>query len=196
VIVMTSNAEYERPARLGPNAVGFDAKGRLYCDPLDSNAVSRRDSGELFLSARTGKLYLAHPADAERATRLRRAAEVPNVAVVSSRAELETRLHAAEAQASATDVLLRQALESCNELTRQNSYLKDRRLWEGLFFRPDGRPTKLLRRILFHTNGEPRRVFRKRVLDAAAKPGAALHYWLTSPAYLALPRAERPPSRH
>jgi hypothetical protein len=73
--------------------------------------------------------------------------------------------------------------------------LKDRRIWQRLFFNADGRPSRLLRRILFHNNGKPRGIFRKRVLQTAAKPGTALHYWLTDPAYLALPGAERPPSQ-
>jgi hypothetical protein len=190
VIVMTPNPdETERQAPLGPNAVGFDAKGQLYCDSAESNSTSRRDEGELFLCERTAKLYLAYPGDAKHARRWQVAeAEFAG-------AELEARLQAAEVQAGATGALLREALESRNELIRQNSYLKDRRFWAGLLFHTDGRPTKLLRRILFHANGKPRGIFRKRVLHTAAKPGTALHYWLTGPAYLAPPRDERPPSQ-
>ena len=192
---MTPNPDQgERQAPLGPNAVGFDAKGQVYCDSFKSNSASRRDEGELFLSERTGKLYLVHPADAEHA-RLWQAAGAAAIARESARAELETRLQAAEAQARATEALLRQTLESRHELIRQNSYMKDRGVWERLFFRIDGRPIKPLRRILFHTNGKPRGIFRKRVLHTAGKPGTALHYWLTSRAYLALPHAERPPSQ-
>lgn len=186
----------ERQAPLGPNAVGFDAKGRLYCDSSNSESESRRDEGELFLSERTGKLHLAYPADPKHLPRRRQVAEASALAMKSAYAEHETRLQAAEAHASAAEALLRQALESRNGLVLQNSYLKDRGVWERLFFNIDGRPTRLLRRILFHTNGKPRGIFRKSVLHSAAKPGTALHYWLTSPAYLALPRAERPPSQN
>jgi len=192
---MTPNPdERERQAPLGPNAVGFDANGQLHCDLVESNSASQRDEGELFLCERTGGLYLAHPGNAKHARRLR-AAEARAAAADSAYAELEIRLQAATAQASATEALLREALESRDGLIRQNSYLKDRGIWERVFFNTDGCPTKLLRRILFHANGRPRGIFRKRVLRAAAKPGAALHYWLTSPAYLALPGAERPPSQ-
>jgi hypothetical protein len=185
--------ERERQAPLGPNVVGFDAKGQLNCDPFEPDSASRRDESELFLCERTGKLYLVHPGDAKHA-RLWQIAETRAAAREFARAELETRLQAVEAQAGATDASLREALKSLNEMIRQNSYLKDRRVWAGLVFRTDGRPTKLLRRILFHANGKPRGLFRRHMLHTAAKPGTALHYWLSSPAYLALPRAKRPPS--
>ena len=195
MIVLRPNPD-EREWRepLGPNAVGFDAKGRLYCDSSNSESESRRDEGELFLCERTGKLYLVYPADAEHSPRRRQVAEASAVAMKSAYAELETRLQVAEAQASATEALLRQALESRDGLVRQNSYLKGRGVRARLFFNAEGRPTKLLRRVLFHTNGKPRGIFRKRVLRA--KPGTALHHWLTSPAYLALTRAERPPPQN
>jgi len=191
--MMTPNSdERERHGLLGPNVVGFDAKGQLYCDSFGPDAASRRDDGELFLCERTGKLYLVHTGDAKHA-RLWQIAEARAGDREFAHAELETRLQAAEAQARAMEELLSQALEARDGLIRHNSYLKNRRIWERLFFNSDGRPTKLLRRILFHTNGKPRGIFRKRVLHTAAKPGTAMHYWLTDPAYLALPGAERRP---
>jgi hypothetical protein len=196
MIGMTPNpGEDQREWPLGPNVVGFDAKGRVYCDSSESNSASRKDRGELFLSERTGKLFLVHPGDAEHARRWQ-AAENPAKAGESASAELESRLQAAEARTRATEALLAQALEARDEAIRQNSYLKDRGVWGRLFFRADGRPVKVMRRILFHSNGKPRGVFRKRVLCAAAKPGTALHCWLNSQDYLRLPRAKRPPSQN
>jgi hypothetical protein len=39
-----------------------------------------------------------------------------------------------------------------------------RNLFERIFFRPDGRPVKPLRRLLFQTSGAPRRFLRALVL--------------------------------
>ena len=176
------------------NTIGIDANGRLYCNSSCGKPKSREYDSELFLSEGSGQIYLARSAKGEHAMRLRLVAEAPSLAAEATRGELETRLQVANSQARAAEALLRQSTNSLKEVTRQNSYLKNRRVWDRLFFRMDGRPIKLLRRVLFHTNGKPRGIFRKRVLKAAAKPGTALHYWLTSPAYLALPRAERTPS--
>lgn len=119
-------------------------------------------------------------------------AEAQVAAAEFASAQLETRLQVAEAQVAAGEKLLRYTTESCGEMIRQNSYLKDRSAWERLFFHTDGRPIKLLRRLMFHNNGKPRGVFRKYILG---KPRGAFHYWMTSPSYLALPRAVQPPTQ-
>jgi hypothetical protein len=211
----------EREKWIDPNAVDFDVNGRLYCRSFWPESASRRDRSDLFLCERTGEFHVVRSADGEQEaeaaraqleTRLQEAeaaraqletrlqeAEAARAQLETrlqeaeaARAQLETRLQEAEARARATEVFLRHATESRNELIRENGYLKDRTAWERLFFRTSGKPIKLLRRVLFHNNGKPRGLFRKYVLDSAVRPSGALHYWMTSPAYLALPRAVQP----
>lgn len=63
------------------------------------------------------------------------------------------------------------------------------RSWiERLFFRAStGRPTRILRRVLFHKSGKPRGVFRKWILKPDGRPRRAFRQWMNGPDYLARP---------
>lgn len=64
----------------------------------------------------------------------------------------------------------------------------DRNWIERLLFRPrDGRPTRALRRMLFHKSGKPRGVFRKFVLNPNGHPRRAFRQWMTGIDYLRRP---------
>jgi hypothetical protein len=68
-----------------------------------------------------------------------------------------------------------------------------RRLPGRWFFRVNGRPVKLLRRVLFHKSGKPRGVFRGFVLSDNGTPRPAFRQWLSSKEYQGLPKAWRTP---
>ena len=59
-------------------------------------------------------------------------------------------------------------------------YLLRRGVVELLLFRSDGRPIKLVRRLLFHNSCEPRTPFRFLVLKKNGQPRKAFAYWLQS----------------
>lgn len=61
-----------------------------------------------------------------------------------------------------------------------------RSLWETLFFRPSGRPKKMLRRLMFHTSGKPRKAFRRLVVHSTGRPRRPFRLWLHSAEYQAL----------
>jgi O-antigen chain-terminating methyltransferase len=63
------------------------------------------------------------------------------------------------------------------------------RSWiERPFFRSStGRPTHVLRRLLFHKNGKPRGVFRQWVIKPDGRPRRAFRQWMTGPDYLERP---------
>ncbi len=65
-------------------------------------------------------------------------------------------------------------------------YATHRSLWETLFFRPSGRPKKMLRRLLFHTSGKPRKAFRRLVVHASGRPRRPFRLWLHSAEYQTL----------
>lgn len=62
------------------------------------------------------------------------------------------------------------------------------RSWiERLFFRAStGRPTRILRRVLFHKSGKPRGVFRKWILKPDGRPRRAFRQWMNGPEYRVL----------
>ena len=70
-----------------------------------------------------------------------------------------------------------------------------RNLFERIFFRPDGRPVKPLRRLLFHTSGAPRRFLRALVLHKNGTPRSAFAQWMGSGEYLGLSNAIKRPGR-
>lgn len=73
-------------------------------------------------------------------------------------------------------------------LQAEIGYLRQRNLFQMLFFRPSGRPVKLLRRLAFHTNGRPRGglmlgwIARRR----NGTPRRAFARWMASAEYAAL----------
>ena len=107
-------------------------------------------------------------------------------------ASLEGKLNAASAQVEATEESLRGALASRASAMQDLNYLQDRKGWEGLFFRKNGRPIRAVRRALFHSNGKPRGLFKRWVLDADGRSRRPFRQWMSSAAYLALPRSIQP----
>ena len=79
--------------------------------------------------------------------------------------------------------------ENIVALHAEIGYLRQRNLFQMLFFRPSGRPVKLLRRLAFHTTGRPRRglllgwIARRR----NGTPRRAFARWMASAEYAALP---------
>ncbi|WP_425105234.1 FkbM family methyltransferase [Ancylobacter sp.] len=65
-------------------------------------------------------------------------------------------------------------------------YAARRSLWEALFFRPSGRPKKMVRQLLFHTSGKPRKAFRRLVFHTSGRPRRPFRLWLHSAEYQAL----------
>lgn len=89
------------------------------------------------------------------------------------------------------ETALAAALRDASEFRARLNWF-DRPLWQRLLFRRrDGRPTRPLRRLLFHANGKPRGIFRDWVLQGDGRPRPAFRDWMASPAYQALPRAVR-----
>ena len=68
--------------------------------------------------------------------------------------------------------------------------------FEGIFFRPDGRPVKPLRRLLFQTSGAPRRFLRALVLHKNGTPRSAFAHWMGTAKYLGLSNAVNRPGHH
>lgn len=82
---------------------------------------------------------------------------------------------------------LRQQIE--NVMTLQAK--KRRPLWEKIVFRSNGRPKKIFRRALFHTSGKPRGIFRKLILKGDNTPHSPFRKWMSSAEYLGLRSAAR-----
>ena len=94
------------------------------------------------------------------------------------------------------------AVEALAELTgrheraeRHLAYLLTRSLAEWLLFDRHGTPVAWVRRLVCRCNGRVRRGFRSFVFGRDGQPRPAWRLWLESPAYRALPRAHRPPTR-
>ena len=64
-----------------------------------------------------------------------------------------------------------------------------RSLFSRWFFAANGRPRKVLRKLLFHYSGRPRSTFRFLVLKSNGYPRKPFQRWLTSDAYRMLPGA-------
>ena len=106
------------------------------------------------------------------------AASARLAATEEQRSSLEGQLNAASARLAATEKSLRDL-----------NYLRERKGWEALLFRKNGRPIKALRRALFHASGKPRGIFRSWVLNENGQPRRPFRQWMTNAAYLALPRS-------
>jgi FkbM family methyltransferase len=119
------------------------------------------------------------------------------------RAELDTALNryealvvdAARARAEAAAALRREEAAEARMASLEMDHihreaddrvLRARSLFGRLFFRPDGRPVKPLRRLLFHTSGAPRRFLRVLVLHKNGAPRRAFAHWMRSTEYLGL----------
>jgi FkbM family methyltransferase len=120
------------------------------------------------------------------------AASAQLAATEEQRAKLEGQLNAAPARLAATEESLRAALASRADAVRDLNYLRERKGWESLLFRKNGRPAKALRRALFHASGKPRGIFRSWVLSGNGQPRRPFRQWMTSASYLALPRSVIP----
>lgn len=117
--------------------------------------------------------------------------------------EAEATLHLAEANKSSLEVLLAEMQSEfsgqikslqvtfINELAPLR-YLRDQAerskwpFWYKLILRPSGKPSRLVRRMFFHTNGRPRGVFKKWVLYKDGRPRKVFRIWMTSPEYQSL----------
>jgi len=88
---------------------------------------------------------------------------------------------------------LDEADEAARRSHRQLAYVLGRPVWERLLFRPSGKPKRLARRLLFHASGKPRGIFRRWVLRGNGRPRGPFTMWMSSPEYMALPRAIMPP---
>lgn len=74
------------------------------------------------------------------------------------------------------------------------SAVHPRSVLELLLFRRDGKPASGLRRMLFHSNGKPRGIFRSWVISKGV-PRPPFRQWMESDDYLALPKAYRQPPK-
>ena len=80
-----------------------------------------------------------------------------------------------------------------SELTALRVWSERGVLERMVFHRQSGRPSRALRRLMFHKSGKPRGVFRKWVLKSDGQPCRPFRQWMESPDYMGLPW---PASRH
>lgn len=118
---------------------------------------------------------------------VRRFDEAHNAQILNINEVLEDQKKEIKASIVLVNNLSNEVLALRNQLVTLISTFE--RSWiERRFFRPStGRPTRTLRRLLFHKSGKPRGIFRNWVLKPDGRPRRAFRQWMTGPDYLALP---------
>lgn len=109
---------------------------------------------------------------------------------IANRSDIQVRLAGMEHE-------LHRAQAALNAATRWQSdemMYRKRSVLGRMVFRHNGRPTRSLRSLLFHASGKPRGLFRSWIINAAGEPRAWMRQWMTSPEYLAQPKAHHAPS--
>lgn len=107
--------------------------------------------------------------------------------------------HMADQRFKQASASLEALTEEHNRLALKASVLetcfenRSKPLWERLLFRSNGKPKKPLRKLFFHKNGKPRGVFRKFIVTPDGVPKSPFFSWMNSPAYQELQAAVRLP---
>lgn len=112
--------------------------------------------------------------------------------VVGAQSAVETSIVALKNRADHLDqaqALGRSAMFDLMERVSALETYLSRKLPGRWFFRINGRPVRLLRRVLFHKSGKPRGIFRRLVIKLDGTPRPAFYQWMTSKEYRGLPKA-------
>jgi FkbM family methyltransferase len=88
------------------------------------------------------------------------------------------RSNKSSALAEQIQTFLTKALAKMERAELDINYAMNRTFIERLFFRPDGRPVKPLRRLVFHNSGKTRYLFRRIAYHKNGRPRKAFSRWL------------------